>query len=115
MSEAPRLAGINVWSAAPGDAAALLENALGIGLRERDGHWSGRAGELMVSVHPSAEPHSELAFLVDAIEPAIESSTARGARVLSGPTAEPYGVSAHLEGPGDLRIELVQVHDRTQD
>jgi hypothetical protein len=108
-----RLAAVNVWSAAPQDVARALDGALGIPLRERDGaegagHFSGRAGELVISVHPGAEPGTELAFVVDELEGAIAACAARGARVLAGPTTEPYGLSAHLEGPGELRIELVQ-------
>ena len=108
-----KLAGLNVWSTAPESVAGVLDGPLGIGLRSRDGddgtHFSGRAGELMVSVHPGDRPGVELAFVVDAIEPAIDACRTQGATLISGPEREPYGVSAHLQGPDELRIELVQI------
>jgi hypothetical protein len=108
-----RLAGVNVWSPAPQAAAGLLEGALGITLRERmtsDGpHFSGRAENLTLSLHPGGEAGAELAFVVDDAESAVAACTARGSRVISGPTREPYGLSTHLAGPGALRVELVEL------
>jgi predicted enzyme related to lactoylglutathione lyase len=91
----------------------MLGAALGKELRERDGapdgpHFSGRAGDLMLSVHPSKEPYAELALLVADLDHAIEVCAERGSRVVSGPAAEPYGRVAHMAGPGGLRVELVQ-------
>jgi predicted enzyme related to lactoylglutathione lyase len=111
-----KLAGLNLWSTAPEGVAGVLDDALGISLRSRDNedgqHFSGRAGELMVSVHPSEKAGVELAFVVDTIESAIEACRAQGAILVSGPEREPYGVSAHLQGPDDMRIELVQISNQ---
>ena len=106
-----RLAGLNLWSTSPADLAALLGDALGITLKSRsalDGeHFSGRAGQLMISVHPSADAGVELAFTTDDIDVAVAACAAQGASVIQGPERKPYGVSAHLVGPDDLRLELV--------
>jgi predicted enzyme related to lactoylglutathione lyase len=108
-----KLAGLNVWSTAPESVAGVLNGALGIALKSREGdrgqHFTGRAGELMVSIHPSEKPGVELAFVVDAIDSAVEACRSQGATVISGPEREPYGVSAHLQGPDEIRIELVQI------
>jgi len=54
-----RLAGLNLWSTYPADLAELLGDALGITLTSRSAlggqHFSGRAGQLLISVHPSDE------------------------------------------------------------
>jgi predicted enzyme related to lactoylglutathione lyase len=105
------LAGLNLWSTSPAALAELLGHALGITLTSRsaaDGqHFSGRAGQLMISVHPSDDGGVELAFATDDIEVAVAACAARGASVVQGPERKPYGVSAHLVGPDDLRLELV--------
>lgn len=112
---AARLAGVNLWSSAPEDVAGVLDAALGIPLRPRDAedgrHFSGHAGQLVVSVHPADEPQAELAFVVDEIEAAIGACATHGSQLISGPARMPYGISAHLEGPGAVRIELLQTDE----
>jgi predicted enzyme related to lactoylglutathione lyase len=110
-AQTTRLAGLNLWSTSPADLAELLGDALGITLTSRNGldgqHFSGRAGQLMISVHPSDDAGVELAFTTDDIEAAVAACAARGASVVQSPERKPYGVSAHLVGPDDLRLELV--------
>jgi hypothetical protein len=108
----PRLAGINVWSPEAERVASLLGDALGIGLRGRtadDGrHYSGRLGDLILSVHPGEQGHTELAFVVEEIGSAITRCAEHGGRVIEEPARLPYGISAHVAAPGALRIELVE-------
>ena len=107
-----RLAGLNVWTSNPESVARMLVGALGLGLRGRatdhGREFSGRIDDLMVSVHHNERCYTELAFIVEAIEPAIAACEECGSRVIEGLTRLPYGISAHLAGPGDLRIELVE-------
>jgi hypothetical protein len=108
-----RFGGLTIWSPAPDQVAGILSGALNIRLQRRTataegGHYSGRAGDLTISVHPGDEPAIELAFLVPAIGTAIDECRARGAAVTSAPGPRPYGTSATLLGPGSLRLELVQ-------
>jgi predicted enzyme related to lactoylglutathione lyase len=109
--EPTRLAGLNLWSTSPADLAELLGDALGITLTSRsasDGqHYSGQAGQLVISVHPSDDVGVELAFVTDDIEVAVAACAARGASVVQNPERKSYGVSAHLVGPDDIRLELV--------
>lgn len=114
-AQTTRLAGLNLWSASPADLAAFLEGALGIALTSRQGadgpHFSGRAGQLMISVHPSSDAGVELAFITDDIDATVAACVAGGGSVLQSPTQMPYGVSARLAGPDDLRLELVAMHN----
>jgi predicted enzyme related to lactoylglutathione lyase len=111
----PRLAGLNLWSTSPADLAEFLGDALGIALTSRNGsdgqHFSGRAGQLMISVHPRSDAGVELAFTTDDIEDTVAACVAGGGSVLQRPTQMPYGVSARVVGPDDLRLELVATHN----
>jgi hypothetical protein len=108
-----RLGGLNIWSTAPDRVADVLSGGLGVVLRRRSGrpsgaHYVGQVGGLTISIHTSDQPAVELAFVVPAIEAAIEQCLARGVAVTSRPEPRPYGISAGLLGPDTLRIELVQ-------
>lgn len=93
--------------------AAMLGDALVFGLRAQtrdDGtHFSGHLGDLVLSVHPCDESHTELAFVVEALDSAIAECAASGGRVIEGPSRLAYGRSAHLDGPAGFRIELVEL------
>lgn len=109
-----KLAALNLWSTSPESSAEIIGGALQIALTSRgaeDGqHFSGRAGDLMVSVHPGRETSVELAFTTDDMDAALAACTTRGASVVEGPERKPYGVSAHLVGPDGLRFELVAMN-----
>ena len=108
-----RLGGVNIWSPEPERVAIMLGDALGLRLQGRtadDGpHFSGRPGDMMLSVHPGEGSHTELAFIVEALDSAIAECAARGGRLIEGPARLPYGISAHLSGPADFRMELVEM------
>jgi hypothetical protein len=109
----PQLAGVNIWAREPERLGVILRDGLGLGLRARtdaDGtHFSARIGDLMLSIHPGEDSHTELAFTVTALQSAIAGCTARGGRLNQEISSMPYGTSAHLHGPAGFGVELVEL------
>ena len=106
------LGAVNVWSPHPRQVADLLSSLVGAEPRHRvadDGdHFSVRTGELIISIHPGDRPDLELAFVVQDIDSALERCTTFGGHTSASPEPSSYGITARVNGPAPLRLELVQ-------
>lgn len=99
------------------DASVRLYRAVGIDLKEarHSGplHYTAALGGVHLALLPhdgverSAQSATQLAFLVNDLEGALNAARALGAPVLQAPAPRPFGVSAIVEDPDGRRLELV--------
>lgn len=99
------------------DASVRLFRAVGVDLKEaRHGgplHYTASLGGVHLALHPhdgverAAQSGTQLAFLVNDLEGALNGARALGAAVLQAPAPKPFGVSAVVEDPDGRRLELV--------